>query len=62
MSEVRPLIWLFCETMFVGTLCAPDYTSRGTSGIETGMGFVSFVGITELTMDLGVDLCWRGPC
>lgn len=40
--------------MLVGTLCAPDDTSRSTGSVETGMGFVTFVRGTEVTMGFGV--------
>jgi hypothetical protein len=38
-----------------GTFGTPDYTRGGTGGVETGMGTVTFVGSSELTMGLGLE-------
>lgn len=43
--------------MLVGSFGTPDYTGGGSSWVETGVGFVSFVSIAELTMDLRVGFC-----
>lgn len=42
--------------MLRGTLCTPDDTSRSTRGVKTGVGTVTLVGVTELTMSLGSEL------
>lgn len=52
LTQVSPLLGLFSEAMFVCALRAPDNTSGSTSGIETGMRSVSFVGIAELSVNL----------
>lgn len=46
--------------MFGGTLGTPDNTGGGTGGIETGMGTVTFVGATELTVGFGTKFCMTG--
>lgn len=51
---------MLLETMLVGTLCAPDNTSRRTGSVETGVGFVTFMCGTEVTMCFGVLFCLRG--
>jgi hypothetical protein len=56
LTEVGPGGWILEETMLHGSFGTPDNTSRGTSGIETGMGAVTLMGIAELTMDLGLRL------
>lgn len=40
----------------IGTLCSPYYTGRSTSRIESSVSAVTFVGSTELAVDLGVQL------
>jgi hypothetical protein len=40
--------------MLIGTLCAPDDTGRSTGSVETGVGFVTFMRGTEVTMGFGV--------
>jgi hypothetical protein len=59
LSQVCPLLWFVEEAMFVCPLCTPDDTCGGTCRIETGVRSVAFVGISELTMNLGVCL-WIG--
>jgi hypothetical protein len=45
--------------VLVGALGAPDDSGRGAGGVETGVGFVAFVRVAELAMDLGVCF-WGG--
>lgn len=40
--------------MLIGTLCAPYNTGRRTGSVETGVGFVTFMRGTEVTMCFGV--------
>jgi hypothetical protein len=46
--------------MLIGTLCTPDDTGRSTGGVETGVGFVTFVRRTEMTMGFGILFCSMG--
>jgi hypothetical protein len=57
LAKVGPLLGSLQEAIFGGTLSAPDDTSRGTSGIQTGVRQMSLVGSTELSMDLGRGFC-----
>lgn len=57
LAQVGPQLWLLSEAMLVGALSTPDDAGRGTSRVEPSMGFVAFVGISELSVDLGVCLC-----
>lgn len=41
--------------MFGRAFCTPDDAGGRTRGIETGMGTVTFVGSTELTMGFGAQ-------
>jgi len=43
--------------MLVGAFGTPDDSSGSTGRVETGVGFVTFVGITELPVDLGGCFC-----
>lgn len=47
--------------MLVGTLSAPDDTSRGSRGIEAGVRLVAFVGRAEVAVSLGLLLCLHPP-
>lgn len=53
LAQIRPLLRFIKEAMLVGTLSAPDYTGGSSRRVETGVGFVAFVGVTELAMDGG---------
>lgn len=57
LSQVRPGIGIFCESMLASPFCRPDYTGGGTGGIEAGVGTVAFVSIAKLTMGFGCSLC-----
>lgn len=57
LAQVCPLLRLLGEAMFVGAFGTPDDAGRGTGRIETGVGFVAFVGIAKLPVDLGVCFC-----
>ena len=54
LSQVGPQVWFEVETVLVGSLGAPDDSGRSSGGIETGMGFVAFVGVTKLFVYFGV--------
>ena len=41
--------------MLGGSLGTPYYASAGSTGVEAGMGAMSFVGIAELAVDLGIQ-------
>ncbi len=51
LPQIRPFLRVFEEAMLVGSFRAPDYTGGGTSRVKTGVGFVAFVGIAELSVD-----------
>jgi hypothetical protein len=53
LAEIGPAGGILGVAVLGGSLCAPDYTGRGTGSIETGMGTVSLVGGSELAMSLG---------
>lgn len=57
LTKVGPGIGVLGEAVLVGALCAPDHTRRRSAGVEAGMGHMAFMGIAELAMDLGLDLC-----
>ena len=59
LAKVGPLLGLLEEAILGGTLSAPNDTGRGTAGIETSVGLVAFVGVTELTMSLGLEFFSR---
>jgi hypothetical protein len=48
--------------VLVGALGAPDDSCGGAGGVETGVGFVAFVRVAELAMDLGVRFCGGRGC
>ena len=52
LTQVGPVVGTIAEAVLVGTLCAPDYASRGSGGIETSMWTMAFMGTAELAMDL----------
>jgi hypothetical protein len=60
LAEVRPLVGLVGEAVLVGALGAPDDSCRGAGGVEAGVGFVAFVRVAELAVDLGVCFCGGG--
>ncbi len=53
LTQIGPAGGILSVAVFSGSLCAPDYTGRGTGSIETGVGTVSLVGGSELAMSLG---------
>jgi hypothetical protein len=55
LSQIGPCFRFLEVAVLIGTLRGPYDTSRGTGGIETGVGLVAFVG-AELTMDLRGEL------
>lgn len=57
LTQVCPLLGLLKETIFTCTFGTPDDTGGGSGRIETGVGQVTLVGSTELTMNLGARLC-----
>ena len=52
LAQIRPFALIVVETLFVCPFRAPHHSGRSSTGIETGVRTVSFVGIAELTMDL----------
>lgn len=60
LAEVGPFLGVFHEAVLAGALGAPDDAGGGAAGVEAGMGHVAFVGIAELAVDFGLDLCRRG--
>jgi hypothetical protein len=60
LTEIGPFLRLVEETVLVGSLCAPNHTSGSSGGVETCVGLMAFVGVTELAMDFGVGLCRVG--
>lgn len=57
LTQIRPGVGIFEESKFGSALSAPNHTSGSSAGIETSMGEMAFVGVTKLTVDLGLDLC-----
>jgi len=55
LAEIGPFGGILCVAVFRGTLCAPDYTGRGTGGVKAGMRAVAFVGSSELAMSFGLE-------
>lgn len=53
LTQISPAGGILGVAVFGGSLCAPDYTGRGTGSIEAGVGTVSLVGGSELAMGLG---------
>lgn len=60
LAEIGPFLGLICETMLISTFSTPDYSGTGSCRIKTGMRTMTFVCITELSMNLRVDLCENG--
>jgi hypothetical protein len=56
LSQVCPFLGLLSEAMLVCTFRTPNDAGGGTSGIETSMRSVAFVGIAKLSVDLRVVL------
>jgi hypothetical protein len=56
LSQVGPFLRLLGEAMLVCAFRTPNDAGGGTSGIETSMGSVAFVGIAKLSVDLRVEL------
>jgi hypothetical protein len=56
LAQVGPRRGILKVTMFVSTLSGPDYASTGARGIETSMGFVTFMGSAELPVHGRADL------
>lgn len=57
LAQVCPGVGVFEEAVFGSTLSAPDYTGGRSAGVEARVGHVTLVGITELAMNLGLNLC-----
>jgi hypothetical protein len=53
LTQVCPAGGILGVAVLGGSLCAPDYTGGGTGSIETGVGTVSLVGVSELAMSFG---------
>jgi hypothetical protein len=53
LTEICPLLWMVCKAMFIGSFSSPYYTGGCTSGVETGVRAMAFVGLAELAMDFG---------
>jgi len=51
LTKVGPFLWVFSETMLVGSLGSPDNSSRCTRRVQSSMRFVSLMSITEMAMD-----------
>ena len=62
LAQVGPELRLFQEAILSSSLGAPDDASRGTSGVQTGMGEVTLVRSPELAVDLGTSFyaCFWG--
>jgi hypothetical protein len=58
LAEISPFLRLLEEAVLVGSLCAPNYTSGSSGGVEACVGLVAFMGIAELAVDFGVGF-WR---
>lgn len=54
LAQVGPFFGLVSEAVLVRAFRAPDDSCGGTSGIETGVGSVAFMGIAELSVNLRV--------
>ena len=57
LTEIGPFLWVFSETMLVGSLSSPDNSSRCTRRIQTSVGFVSFMSIAEVAVDRRSQFC-----
>lgn len=57
LAKIGPSMRVVAITTLVSSLRSPDYTSRGTSRIKSGMRLVTFVSLAELQVNSGVDLC-----
>lgn len=55
LAEVGPALGVLEEAILGGSLSTPDDTGGGSAGVETGVGQVTLVGVTELTMNLGLE-------
>ena len=55
LSQIRPCRRVVLKAMLGGSLGTPYYASAGSTGVKAGMGAMSFVGIAELAMDLGIQ-------
>jgi len=57
LTEIGPFLWVFSETMLVGSLSSPDNSSRCTRRIQTSVRFVSFMSIAEVAVDRRSQFC-----
>ena len=60
LAQVCPLFRALEIAVLVGPFRGPHDAGGGTRGIEPSMGLVAFVGVAELTVDLGCELCGEG--
>lgn len=58
LAKIGPGLGVLEEAILGSALSAPNDTSGRSAGIETGMGLMTLVGVTELAMDLGLEF-WR---
>lgn len=58
LAQVGPGVGLLEEAILGGAFGAPDDAGRGAARVEAGVRQVALVGVSELAMDLGLDL-WR---
>lgn len=57
LAQVGPGVRVLEEAVLGGALGAPDDAGGGSAGVETGMGHVALVGVAELAVNLGLELC-----
>lgn len=51
LTEVGPFLWVFSESMLVGSLGSPDNSGGCTRRVQSSMRFVSLMCIAEVTVD-----------
>ena len=51
LTEVGPFLWVFSESMLIGSLSSPDHSGRCTRRVQSSMRLVSFMSIAEVTVD-----------
>jgi len=54
LAQVCPALRIVEEAVLVGSLGRPHYTGRGAGRIKSGVRLVTFVGITELFVNVGL--------
>ena len=55
LAQVGPFGRFVSEAIFDRPLGTPHHAGRGSGGIESGVGAVTFMGTTKLTMDFGLE-------